>query len=111
MDKIHDSFTTIKKQCEVVKNVKKMKTLEAVKIMDIARTLIPFAMLAAIAILAIRFIRTYMEVCIDEFTIYIQPIFKCAYARKRVIGRIDHERKDAVFTINPDNGRGYPGQS
>jgi hypothetical protein len=86
-----------------------MKTLDAVKIMDIAGTLIPLAMLAAIAILAIRFIRTYMGICIDCFTIYMQPFFMCAYARKRVVNRIIHDCKNAVFPINPDNGRGYPG--
>lgn len=86
-----------------------MKTLDAVKTMNIARTLIPVAMLAAIAILTIRFIRMYMVACIDYFTIYIQPLFKCAYARKRVLNRIAHDCKNAVFPINPDSGLGYPG--
>lgn len=86
-----------------------MKTLDAVKIMDIARTLIPMAMLAAIAILALRFIGTYIGLCIWFVTIRTGPFFICDYARKRVMGRVIYRRKYAVFTINPDSGLGYPG--
>lgn len=87
-----------------------MKTLDAVKIMDIARTLVPLAMLAAIAILAIRFIRTYMEVCIDDFTIYMRPFFMCAYARKSVNNRTVHDCRNALFPINPDSRAGLSGK-
>ena len=86
-----------------------MKTLDAVKIMDIARALIPMAMHAAIAILAIRFIRTYIGLCIWFVTISTGPFFICDYVRKRVMGRVIYRRKYAVFTINPDSGLGYPG--
>ena len=87
-----------------------MKTIDAVKIMDIARTLVPLAMLAAIAILAIRFIRTYTGLCIWYDTICIQSFFICDYARKRIMGRIIYRCKYAVFKINPDSGLGYPGK-
>lgn len=74
-----------------------MKTLDAAKIMDIAEKLISMLMLAYAALLFIRFIRSYMGVCIYYFTIYIQPLFKCAYARKRVVHRVAHQCKDALF--------------
>lgn len=74
-----------------------MKTIDAAKIMDIAEKLISMLMLAYAALLFIRFIRTSMRMCIYYFTKYIQPFFKCAYARKRVVKPIIHECKDALF--------------
>lgn len=87
-----------------------MKTFDATRIIDIAGTLIPLSMLALIAMLCIRFIMRYTGLCIWHYTICIKPFFICDYARKRVMGRVIYRRKFAVFTINPDNGRGYPGE-
>lgn len=87
-----------------------MKTLDTVKIMDIPWTLIPLSMLAAIAILNIGFIRSYMDVEVDCITIYVLPFFMSAYARKRVFNRVIHNRKDATFPINPDSKESLSGK-
>ena len=74
-----------------------MKTLVAVNIVDIARTLLLLALLAAIGILFIRFIRRYMGKCIEYFNIYIQPFFMCENNRKKIVNKVIHDRRNAPY--------------
>lgn len=87
-----------------------MKTLDAIKIMDIARAIIPLAMLADIAIMAIRFIRKYIGICVVNFSSYILPFLIFAYARKRTGNKVVHDYKNAVYRKNPDSGAGLSGK-
>jgi hypothetical protein len=79
-----------------------MKMLSAAELIDIAGILSLIAMLAYMAVLVLRFIRKYMEVNERHSAVYDQPGFNCPYARKRVVNPIVHNRKHAVFAVNPD---------
>jgi len=74
-----------------------MKTFDAAKIRDIAGKLSQWAMLAVMVALCIRFVRAYMAASVWYYTITVQPLFNYAYARKRVVNRIVHRRKFALF--------------
>jgi hypothetical protein len=79
-----------------------MKMLSAAELIDIAGILSLIAMLAYMAVLVLRFIRKYIKVKEQHYAVYDQPGFNCPYARKRVVNSIVHNRKHAVFLINPD---------
>jgi hypothetical protein len=87
-----------------------MRTLETVRIIDIAGTLIPLSLLAAIATLTIDFVRGYLGVRTDYITISVFPFFISTYARKRVVNKIVHDCKHNLFPINPDSRAGLSGK-
>jgi hypothetical protein len=87
-----------------------MKTFDAAKIRDIAGKLSQWAMLAAMVTLCISFFRAYMAAAVWFYTLTVKPLFNCTYARKRVINRIVHHRKFAVFAGNPDSRAGLSGK-
>jgi hypothetical protein len=87
-----------------------MKTFDAATIRDMAEDYASKVMLSAMAALCIRFIRRYMAACLWFYTIAIQPLFNHAYVRKRVIHTNTHDRKDALFTKNPNSRAGLFGQ-
>lgn len=86
-----------------------MKMLDAAKIRDIAGKLSQWAMLAAMVTLCIRSIRAYMAAVVRLYTPSAPPVLTCTYARKRVVNRVIHHRKFAVFAINPDSRAGLSG--
>ncbi|SFS60751.1 hypothetical protein SAMN04487890_102241 [Mucilaginibacter polytrichastri] len=81
-----------------------MKTLDAATIKDMAEAIAIKTMLAAMATLCIRFTRAYMATLVWFSTIIIAPLFTCAYARKRIVNRTNHERKFALFTCCGEQG-------
>jgi hypothetical protein len=87
-----------------------MKTFDAATIRDMAEDYNSKVMLAAMAALCIRFIRRYMAACLWFYTINIRPLFNHAYVRKRVTYTSVHDRKEAVFTKNPNSRAGLFGQ-
>ena len=87
-----------------------MKTFDAATIRDMAEDYNSKVMLAAMAALCIRFIRRYMAACLWFYTINIRPLFNHAYVRKRVIQASAHDRKEALFTKNPNSRAGLFGQ-
>jgi hypothetical protein len=87
-----------------------MKTFNAGTIRNMAEDYTSKVILAAMAALCIRFIRRYMAVCLWFYTITAQPLFNHAYVRKRVIHLSVHDRKDALFTKNPNSRAGLFGQ-
>lgn len=87
-----------------------MKTFDAATIRDMAEDYNSKVMLAAMAALCIRFIRRYMAACLWFYTINIRPLLNHAYVRKRVIPISVHDRKDALFTKNPNSRAGLFGQ-
>jgi len=91
------------------KNVKQMKTLDAATINGMAEEVVLKTMLAAMAMLCIRFFRAYMVASAWFYTIIIAPFFTCAYARKRITNRVTHHRKFALFTKNPNSRAGLFG--
>lgn len=86
-----------------------MKIVDTAKITDMARIISFVTMLAYAALLFIRFISGYLSCCVEYIFIHLETIFNCAYARKRVINKVVHDRKYTVFAGNPDSGQGYPG--
>jgi hypothetical protein len=87
-----------------------MKTFDAVTIRDMAEDYNSKVMLAAMAALCIRFIQRYMAACLWFYTINIRPLFNHAYVRKRITHTSVHDRKDALFTKNPNSRAGLFGQ-
>jgi hypothetical protein len=87
-----------------------MKTFDAATIRDMAEDYNSKVMLAAMAALFIRFIRRYMAGCLWFYTINIRPLFNHAYVRKRITHTSVHDRKDALFTKNPNSRAGLFGQ-
>lgn len=87
-----------------------MKTFDAATIRDMAEDYNSKVMLAAMAALCIRFIRRYMAACLWFYTINIRPLFNHAYVRKRITHTSVHDRKDALFTKNPNSRAGLFGQ-
>jgi len=88
-----------------------MNTLSTAKLIDITSNLYLKVMLAAMALLHNRIIRFYGLMMVRVMTIADFCIF--AYARKRVINRVIHDRKNAIFTIFPNDislsfGKGQP---
>jgi hypothetical protein len=94
---------------KVIENVKKMKTLDVATIRDMAEAIASRAILAAMAMLCIRFIMAYMAASVWFQTISTVPLFTCIYARKRIVNRIIHHRKYALFTKNPNSRAGLFG--
>lgn len=74
-----------------------MKIVDAAKIIDIARIISLTVMLAYMVLLFIRFLNSYLSACVLYLTVRRQTIFNCPYARKRVVNRIAHDRKFALF--------------
>lgn len=87
------SVGTVKEKCK-----RMMKKLDAAKLKDMAEAIASKTMLAVMAMLCIRFIRTYMAASVRFQTVVVMPLFTFACARKRVTGRVTHERKFALFT-------------
>jgi len=86
-----------------------MKILNAAKIKEIAVELTSRVMLAAMARLCIRFFMTYLAPSAKFYTMTATISFSCTYARKRIVNRINHERKFALFTKNPNSRAGLFG--
>ncbi|MEO6521554.1 MAG: hypothetical protein ABIN91_07750 [Mucilaginibacter sp.] len=86
-----------------------MKTLNAATIREMAEALASRAMLPAMVMLCIRFIMAYMAASVWFKTISITSFFTCTYARKRMVNRIIHHRKYALFTKNPNSRAGLFG--
>lgn len=80
-----------------LKKGKEMKILDAAKITDIARIISLTVMLAYMVLLFIRFINSYLSACVLYFTVHRQAVFNRPYARKRVVNRVAHDRKFALF--------------
>ena len=75
-----------------------MKTFDTVKIKDIAEGFSSKAMLAAMATLCICFFLAYMSAALWFYTILvITAFFTCTHAHKRIVNRIIHHRKFALF--------------
>ena len=87
-----------------------MKPFDAVKIRDIAGKLSQWAMLTAMVTLCIRFFRAYMAASLGFYILTVKQPFICAYAQKRIVNRIAHLRKFALFTGNPDSRAGLSGK-
>ncbi|MCS3732377.1 hypothetical protein [Mucilaginibacter dorajii] len=87
-----------------------MKTIDVTTIRDRTEDYASKAMLAAMAALCIRFILRYMAACLWFYIITIRPLFNHAYVRKRVTHTSTHDRKEAVFTKNPNSRAGLFGQ-
>jgi hypothetical protein len=87
-----------------------MKTFDAATIRDMAEDYNSKVMLAAMAALCICFIRRYLAACLWFYTINIRPFFNHAYVRKRIAHTSTHDRKDALFTKNPNSRAGLFGQ-
>jgi len=81
-----------------------MKKFDAAKLKDMAEAVALHTMLAAMAMLCIRFIRAYMAALMWFNTIIAMPLFTCVYARKRAANRTNHERKFALFTGCTEQG-------
>ncbi len=73
-----------------------MKIVDAAKLTDITRIIFLTVMLAYMALLFIRFIKVYLSVVMAS-VISLSTIFYCYNVRKRVVNRIVHDRKSAVF--------------
>ncbi|EHQ26573.1 hypothetical protein [Mucilaginibacter paludis] len=86
-----------------------MKKFDAAKFKDMAEEIASKTMLGAMAMLCILFIRGYMAALMYLNTIMVMPLFTCAYARKRIVNRITHQRKFALFTKNPNSRAGLFG--
>ncbi len=81
-----------------------MKVLDAAITMDIARVISFTAMLAyTVLVLLIRFINFCLSANTGYMPITMQTAFNYAYARKRVVNRTIHDRKNAVFAISLDS--------
>ncbi|SDE94739.1 hypothetical protein SAMN05216464_11134 [Mucilaginibacter pineti] len=74
-----------------------MKTFDAATIGDMAEDYASQTVFAAMAALCIRFITAYLAASVWFQTISIMPFFACTYARKRIVNRITHQRKFALF--------------
>jgi hypothetical protein len=74
-----------------------MKMFDAAKFRNIAEELTSKAMMAAMVTLSIRFFMVYMAASLWFYTISVMPFFNCIYARKRIVNRIAHRRKFALF--------------
>jgi len=79
------------------KKGKQMKTLDAERIRDIAEEFTSKAMLAAMATLCIRFFMACMTASVRFYTMTEMTSFSCIYAQKRIVNRIVHHRKFALF--------------
>jgi hypothetical protein len=86
-----------------------MKMFDAATIKDKAEVFASKTMLAAMAVLCIRFFRAYMAASVWFYTIIAAPFFTCAYARKRITNRVTHHRKFALFPKNPNSRAGLFG--
>ncbi|SDE98052.1 hypothetical protein SAMN05216464_111164 [Mucilaginibacter pineti] len=86
-----------------------MKTFDAATIRDMAEDYNSKVMLAAMAALCIRFIQRYMAAYLWFYTINIRPLFNQAYVRKRITHTSVHDRKEALFTKNPNSRAGLFG--
>ncbi|RZJ76920.1 MAG: hypothetical protein EOO45_00440 [Flavobacterium sp.] len=87
-----------------------MKIVDAAKIMDIARIISLVAMLAYMALLFIRFMSAYLANNVHYFSLQLEAMFGCPYARKRTAKKIVHNCKNAVFTKSPDSLAGLSGK-
>jgi hypothetical protein len=74
-----------------------MKVLDAAKLTDITKMLSLSVMLTYTVWLFIHFIKTYLSVVIGFKTIFLQIVIGCPNARKRVVNRVVHDFKDAIF--------------
>ncbi|SEO14446.1 hypothetical protein [Mucilaginibacter sp. OK283] len=81
-----------------------MKTLDAATIRDMAEDYTSKIMLATMATLCIRFIRTYIAALVWFQIIFPVPFLNCAYVRKRIANRITHRRKFALFQRCGEHG-------
>ena len=83
--------------------------LDAATIRDMAEAIASHTVFAAMAMLCIHFITAYMAASVWFQTISIMSFFTCTYPRKRVVNRIIHDRKFALFTKNPNSRAGLFG--
>ncbi len=74
-----------------------MTTFDAAKIKEIAEEFTSKAMLAAMATLCIRFFMAYMAASVRFYTMTATTFFSCTYAQKRIVNRITHHCKFALF--------------
>jgi hypothetical protein len=74
-----------------------MKTFDTARIKDIAEEFTSKAILAALSTLCIRFFMAYMTASVWFYILTANAFFTCIYARKRIVKRIAHHRKFAVF--------------
>jgi hypothetical protein len=74
-----------------------MKTFDAERIKDIVEEFTSKAMLVAMATLCIRFFMAYMTASVRFYTMTATAFFSCRYAQKRIVNRIVHHRKFALF--------------
>lgn len=75
-----------------------MKTFNTAKIGDIAERFSSKAMLTALATLCIYFFLAYMSAALWFYTILVIAAFvTCTHAPKRIVNRIIHHRKFALF--------------
>jgi hypothetical protein len=73
-----------------------MKMFDAVKMKDIVKRFNSKTMLAAVAILAICF-KTCRNVTVWPCTVTFRSLSNYAYAQKRIISKVVHLRKFALF--------------
>ena len=79
---------------------KKMKTLGTAKFTDMTHRISVAVMLAALALVLSRFLHLFGTIPLG-FILMARPC-DCAYARKSVVNRVVHDRKNATFPICPD---------
>jgi hypothetical protein len=81
-----------------------METFGAAKITNIARKLFLLSMLAALASLISRFNRFYKSTVEWHLSLLFGSFYNCIYHPKRIINRIVHHRKFALFTCGNEQG-------
>jgi len=86
-----------------------MKLLDTAKLEDIARYIFLGTVFAHMAQLCIHFILHYLSIAVIA-AFYLSAFYYCPNARKRVTGRIAHQRRFALFKINPDSRAGLSGR-
>lgn len=86
------------------KKCKQMKVFDVTKLRDMAEAVASQIMLTVMATLCIRFIIAYMAATARFYALPATPILLLTYARKRVINRIAHLRKFALFTCGGGQG-------
>lgn len=74
-----------------------MKTFDTVKIKDIAEIFTSKAMLTAMATLCIGSFLAYMSAALWYTILVITAFVTCTHAHKRIVNRIIHHRKFALF--------------
>lgn len=81
-----------------------MKTLNASKIRNTVEALTSKAILVIRTLLCIRFVTPKMSASFHIYFIKMLNLFNCAHARKRLLTRVVHHRKFALFTPGNEQG-------